>query len=344
MLFCSIYGCAEKKAGTDQAKHLLYEGERHFANVKQLTREGENSAEAYLSFDSRRIIFQSTRDGYACDQIFTMNIDGSEVRRVSTGAGRTTCGYFLKDGEEIIFSSTHLAADSCPPRPDFSRGYVWALYSSYDIFVAKLDGSALRPLTTTPGYDAEATVSPDGQKIVFTSLRDGDLDIYAMNVDGSDVQRLTRAMGYDGGPFYSADGSKIVYRAYHPEEPDEIAGYQELLKQNLIQPAKLDIHVMNADGSDQRRITNNGAANFAPFFHPDGRRIIFCSNLDDPKKRNFDLYMIDLDGSGLERLTYHEEFDGFPMFTPDGKKLVFCSNRNAAAPRQTNVFIADWVE
>jgi len=339
-----IYGCSEKKVDSQKATNLLYEGERHLANVKQLTREGENSAEAYLSFDARRLIFQSTRENFKCDQIFTMNIDGSDVRLVSTGKGRTTCAYFLKDGEHIIFSSTHTDADTCPPRPDFSRGYVWGVYPSYDIYSAKDDGRDPRPLTTTYGYDAEATISPDGKKIVFTSLRDGDLDIYSMDIDGTNVQRLTNAIGYDGGPFYSPDGSKIVFRAYRPEDDEDIATYQSLLRQDLVQPSKLDIYVMNADGSDQRRMTNNGAANFAPFFHPDGRRVIFCSNLDDPQKRNFDLYMIDMDGSGLEKITYHDQFDGFPMFTPDGKKLVFCSNRNAGTPHQTNVFIADWIE
>lgn len=339
-----VYGCSEKKADSQDVKNLVFEGERHLANVKQLTRDGENSAEAYLSFDAQRIIFQSTREDFKCDQIFTMNIDGSDVRLVSTGKGRTTCAYFMKDGEHIIFSSTHAGADSCPPRPDMSRGYVWGVYPAYDIYLAKKDGSELRPLTTAPGYDAEATISPDGTKIVFTSLRDGDLDVYSMDIDGSNVHRLTTALGYDGGPFYSPDGSKIIFRAYRPEDPDDIATYQSLLQQNLIQPSKLDIFVMNADGSDQRRVTNNGAANFAPFFHPDGRRIIFCSNLEDPQKRNFDLYMIDMDGSGLEKITYHDQFDGFPMFTPDGKKLVFCSNRNATVPHQTNVFIADWIE
>ncbi len=344
MALSLVYGCSEKKADSQDVKNLIFEGERHLANVKQLTHDGENSAEAYLSYDASKIIFQSTRGEFKCDQIFTMNIDGSDVRLVSTGKGRTTCAYFMKDNEHIIFSSTHAGADSCPPRPDMSRGYVWGVYSSYDIYITKNDGSDLRPLTAAPGYDAEATISPNGTKIVFTSLRDGDLDIYSMDINGTNVQRLTTALGYDGGPFYSPDGSKIIFRAYRPEDPEDIATYQTLLQQNLIQPSKLDIFVMNADGSDQRRVTNNGAANFAPFFHPDGRRIIFCSNLEDPQKRNFDLYMIDMDGSGLEKITYHDQFDGFPMFTPDGKKLVFCSNRNAAVPHQTNIFIADWID
>lgn len=326
---------------------LIFPNEKHFASVRQLTREGENSAEAYFSFGAQpqRIIFQSTRPPYECDQIFTLDLNGdAPPQLVSTGKGRTTCGYFLSDNQHVVYASTHLGGEACPPSPDFSRGYVWALYPEYDIFVARDDGSDLRQLTNTPGYDAEATVSPDGKKIVFTSLRDGDLDIYTMNVDGSEVRRLTNTPGYDGGPFFSPNGSQIVYRAYRPQTSEELKDYQDLLKENLIRPSKLEIFVMNADGSNQRQITQNGAANFAPFFHPGGKKIIFCSNLADPKRRNFDLFLIDLDGTNQEQVTYCEDFDGFPMFSPDGKRLVFCSNRNAAAPRQTNVFIADWVE
>jgi Tol biopolymer transport system component len=326
---------------------LIFPNEKHFAKVRQLTREGENSAEAYFSFEKQpqRLIFQSTRDQFQCDQIFTLDLNSdAPPKLVSTGKGRTTCAYFFKDGKHILFASTHLGGEACPPSPDYSRGYVWALYPEYDIFVAKDDGSDLRQLTNTPGYDAEATVSPDGKKIVFTSLRDGDLDIYTMNIDGTDVRRLTNTPGYDGGPFFSPDGKQIVYRASHPQAPQELADYQTLLKENLIRPSQLEIFVMNADGSNQRQITSLGAASFAPFFHPDGKRIIFASNYADPKRRNFDLYLIDAGGGNPERITYCEDFDGFPMFSPDGKKLVFCSNRNAAAPRQTNVFIADWVE
>ncbi len=326
---------------------LIFPNEKHFAHVRQLTREGENSAEAYFSFEEQpqRLIFQSTRPPFECDQIFTLDLNNNAPPQlVSTGKGRTTCAYFFKDGQHILFSSTHLGGEACPPSPDYSRGYVWALYPDYDIFVAKDDGSDLQQLTTTPGYDAEATISPDGKQIVFTSLRDGDLDIYTMNIDGKDVRRLTTTPGYDGGPFFSPDGSQIVYRAYRPQTPEELKDYQDLLKENLIRPSKLEIFVMDADGSNQRQVTSNGAANFAPFFHPNGKKIIFCSNQADPKRRNFDLFLIDLDGSNQEQVTYCEDFDGFPMFSPDGKKLIFCSNRNAAVPRQTNVFIADWME
>lgn len=335
-----------QKPATDGSA-LIFPGEKYFAQVRQLTREGENSAEAYLSFDqtAKRLIFQSTRPPYQCDQIFILDLlKGTAPQLVSTGKGRTTCAFFLKDNRNIIFSSTHLGGEACPPPPDYSRGYVWAVYPDFDIFTSRDDGTNLRPLTNSPGYDAEATVSPDGKKIVFTSMRDGDLDIYTMNVDGTAVRRLTTTPGYDGGPFFSPDGRQIIYRAHHPQAPEELKDYQDLLKENLIRPTKLEVFVMNADGSNQRQITSNGAANFAPYFHPSGKKIIFCSNLADPKKRNFDLFTIAPDGTNQERITYFGDFDGFPMFSHDGKKLVFCSNRNAAAPRQTNVFIADWVE
>jgi TolB protein len=317
--------------------------EKHLANIKQLTFGGEN-AEAYFSADGRKLIFQSTRDDRGCDQIYTMNADGSGVKMISTGEGRTTCSYYFPNMNRILYSSTHVGGKECPPRPDFSKGYVWAIYPTYDIFTARPNGSELKQLTTTAGYDAEATISTNGKKIVFTSMRDGDLDIYSMDADGKNVKRLTNELGYDGGPFYSYDGKQIVFRAHHPQTDQQKADYTDLLKQNLIRPTTLEIWVMNADGSNKRQATRNGKANFAPYFFPDGKRIIFASNMDDPRGRNFDLYKINVDGSGLERITFNETFDGFPMFSPDGKKLVFASNRNAKAQGETNVFIADWVE
>ncbi|MCS6875064.1 MAG: hypothetical protein N2Z23_07505 [Pyrinomonadaceae bacterium] len=324
---------------------LLFPNERRLKNIRQLTFGGEN-AEAYFSFDGKRLIFQSKRDGRGCDQIYVMNVDGSNLKMVSTGFGRTTCAYFLKGDKKILYSSTHLADKACPPPPDYSRGYVWAIYPSYDIFVANADGSQLKRLTDTPGYDAEATVSPDGKRIVFTSMRDGDLDIYVMDTNGRNVKRLTSELGYDGGAFFSPDGKQIVYRAYHPKTPEQISRYKKLLSENLIEPANFEIWVMNADGTNKRQVTNLGVASFAPFFAPDGKRIIFSTNYfaTDPRKRNFELAIINIDGTGLERITYNETFDGFPMFSPDGKRLVFASNRNASQPGETNVFIADWVE
>jgi Tol biopolymer transport system component len=313
-------------------------GETHFGAIRQLTFAGEN-AEAYFSRDGKRLIFQSTRDGRPCDQQYVMNIDGSGVRRVSTGFGKTTCGYFFDADRRIFFASTHASDTACPPKPDPSKGYVWGL-DPYDIYTANDDGSNLRRLTNYGVYTAEGTLSPDGQTIVFTSLKDGDLDIYTMRIDGTGMKRLTFQPGYDGGPFFSPDGKKIVYRAWHPADT-ALANYRELLGQRLVRPNRMEIWVMNADGSDQHQITNLGGANFAPFFTPDGRRIIFSSNYKNPHSRNFELYLVNADGSNLEQVTNHPEFDGFPMFSPDGRSLVWASGRSSREG-ELNLFIADW--
>ena len=315
-------------------------GEGHLAAIRQLTFGGQN-AEAYFSHDGRRLIFQSTREGRTCDQQYTMHTDGSNIHRISTGGGKTTCGYFFDNDRRVFFASNHLADTVCPPPPDMSQGYVWRL-DDYDIFTANADGSQLTRLTDTPGYDAEGTLSPDGRRIAFTSVRDGDLDIYTMNVDGSDVRRLTTELGYDGGPFFSHDGTAIVYRTFHPQTPEEQAEYRDLLARHLVRPLRMELWIMNADGSSRHQITNLGGANFAPYFTPDDRRIIFASNHTNPRSRNFDLYLVNRDGTGLEQITTHPDFDGFPMFSPDGRRLVWASNRHGQVRGETNIFIADW--
>lgn len=325
------------------------EEQKHLKNVRQLTFGGQN-AEAYFSVDDKQLIFQHQGTRVPCDQIYTIPVntpDGKPAtpRLVSTGKGRTTCGYFFPMGDRILFSSTHAASAECPPKPDYSRGYVWPIYDTYQIYTAKLDGSDLKQLTSARGYNAEATITRDGKSIVFTSTRNGDLDIYAMNADGSNVKQLTHELGYDGGPFWSYDGKKIVYRAQHPKTEEDIADYKQLLAQNLIRPGNLELWVMDADGSHKHQVTHNGAANFGPYWLPDGKRIIFASNMADPKNgRDFDLYLINEDGTGLERVTYHPDFDAFPMFTSDGKRLVWASNRNGTVPHETNIFLADWAE
>jgi Tol biopolymer transport system component len=318
-------------------------GERHLRNLRQLT-FGGNNAEAYFSPDGRRLIFQRQEQADSgCDQQYVMNVDGSGLRRVSNGLGRTTCGYFFDGGRRILYSSTFEVSPDCPAPPDRSQGYVWPL-GAFEIYSARADGSDLRRLTTNEAYDAEATVSPGGTRVVFTSTRDGDIELYTMNVDGTDVRRVTHRVGYDGGAFFSPDGESIVWRAMYPETAADTADYQRLLQQRLVRPSRLELWVANADGSGARQVTRLGGANFAPFFHPDGRRIIFASNQPDPRSRNFDLYLVNLDGTELERVTTSPEFDGFPMFSPDGGRLVFASNRNAARPGETNIFIADWVD
>jgi Tol biopolymer transport system component len=320
-----------------------FKGEDHLANLRMLTSDGEN-AEAYLSFDETQLIYQSSHDEIKCDQIFIMNVDGTSKQMVSTGKGKTTCAYFLPGDKRIIYSSTHLENSECPVPPDFSKGYVWKLYDSFNIFSAKADGSDLKQYTFSEKYDAEATVSPVGDKIVFTSMRDGDPEIYVMDIDGKNQKRLTFEEGYDGGPFFSRDGNKIVFRANRPQSEDELSDYNELVKDGNVRPTALEIYVMDADGSNMQRITNFGKASFAPFFHPDGERIIFASNLNSERGRNFDLYLINTDGTGLEQITFNETFDGFPMFTRDGKQLIFASNRFNKKKGDTNIFIADWID
>ena len=319
------------------------EGEKHLANIKMLTDEGEN-AEAYLSFDEKKLIYQTSHGNIKCDQIFTMNIDGSDKKMVSTGFGKTTCSYFLPGDKKIIYSSTHLADKNCPPPPDYSKGYVWKLYDSFDVFSANADGSDIKQLTFTKGYDAESTVSPLGDKIVFTSMRDGDPEIYIMDIDGSNQKRLTYEKGYDGGPFFSLDGTKIVFRASRPKTEKELADYDDLVKNGLVRPTALELYVMDADGKNIQQVTNLGKASFAPFFFPDAKRIIFASNVNSENGRDFDLYKINVDGTGLEQITFNDTFDGFPMFTKDGKHLVFASNRFNKKQGDTNIFIADWIE
>lgn len=334
---------SESSAAADSGSARVYEGEQYIANLRQLTFDGEN-AEAYLSFDEAMLTFQAKRDDMECDQIFTMTIDGKEQRMLSSGKGRTTCSYWLPDGEHLIFSSTEAHDPGCLPSPDRSKGYVWKLYPEFDIYRIRKDGSELTLLSASPGYDAEATVSPKGDKIVFTSTRDGDPELYTMNIDGSNVRRLTFTKGYDGGAFFSPDGERIVFRASRPSSKEELAAYDELVNEHLVRPGAMEIFVMDADGKNKRQITNNGKANFAPYMHPDGQRIIFSSNMDAADPRNFDLYIINVDGSGLQRVTNFAGFDGFPMFTADGKKLVFCSNRNNRKEGDTNVFVADWID
>lgn len=333
----------DSRSQEQQDESLALAGENNLRNIRQLTFEGEN-AEAYLSFDEQWLTFQRKGAGMECDQIFTMTIDGEKMTRLSSGKGRTTCSYWLPDGASVVFSSTEAHDPGCLPAPDNSKGYVWKLYPEFDIYRINSDGSELQTLFASEGYDAEATVSPKGDRIVFTSTKDGDPEIYSMNLDGSDVKRLTHARGYDGGPFFSQDGSQIIFRASRPRTEEELAAYDELVSEHLVRPGNLEIFVMNADGSDIRQVTDNGKANFAPYMHPDGKRIIFSSNMDASNPRNFDLYMINVDGSDLKRVTRFEEFDGFPMFTRDGKHLVFCSNRNNSKHGDTNVFIADWVD
>jgi Tol biopolymer transport system component len=319
-----------------------FDGENQLRDVRQLTFGGEN-AEAYFSPDGRKLIFQSTpRDG-KCDQEYILDLASGETHRVSTGAGRTTCGYFdYPEQDRIIYSSTQGAAEACPPPPDRSQGYVWAIYDAYDIYEAGLDGSNPRKLTDSPGYDAEATWNPRGGSLVFTSVRDGDLDLYLMDEAGA-VRRLTNTPGYDGGAFFSPDGSEIVWRASRPQG-EALEDYKRLLVRGLVRPGALEIYLMKADGTGVRQLTSNGAANFAPTFYADGNLILYSSNANAKSPREFDIWMLDKRGGEPQRVTTASGFDGFPHFSPDGRWLVFASNRANPESGETNLFIARWAE
>ncbi|MBM3811860.1 MAG: hypothetical protein FJW20_09520 [Acidimicrobiia bacterium] len=311
------------------------------ANLRQLTHGGQN-AEAYWSPDGKRLVFQSTREGVACDQIFVMNADGGNQKMVSTGKGRTTCGYFLADNKHIVYASTHEAGDACPPPADRSKGYVWAVYPSYDIFLATDQGVMVKKLTNAPGYDAEATVNWKTGKIVYTSLASGDLDMWTMNSDGTGKRQITKAEGYDGGAFFSRDGKRLVWRANHPTAPEALKRYKDLLAENLTTPMKMEIFVADADGKNERQLTNFNCASFAPTFTPDGKKILFASNKHECDGRKFELFLMNADGSGLEQFTHFGGFTSFPEFSPDGKRLVFSSDYQAKSRYEFNIFVADW--
>lgn len=338
-----------------EAKELVdlkYPEEKHLKNVQQLTFGGDN-AEAYWSFDNTQLVFQANNEnwGLECDQIYVMDAheglkDSTTIPQlISTGKGRTTCSYFMPGDSLIIYSSTHLGGEACPPEPSREKGrYVWPIYPEFDIFVADLEGNIVSQLTNEPGYDAEPTISPKGDKIVFTSTRSGDLELYTMNLDGSDVNQVTNGLGYDGGAFFSPDGTKLIFRASRPQTDEEIAKYKGLLEENLVEPSDMELYICNVDGSDLRKITDLGNANWAPFFHPSGEKVIFSSNHMSERGFPFNLFMINVDGSGLEQITFGEQFEAFPMFSPDGKYLVFASNRNNNGTRDTNLFVAEWVD
>lgn len=333
-----------------QTDSLRFEKESHFKNVRQFTFKGEN-AEAYWSFDSKSVVFQSTNPewGAPCDQIFVFNVaDGpqkSKPQMVSTGLGRTTCAYFMPKNKTIVYASTHLGSKECPPSPDRSTGrYVWPIYDTYDIFTADLKGNIKKQLTDRKGYDAEATVSPKGDLIVFTSDRSGDLELYTMDLNGGNVKQVTNGLGYDGGAFFSPDGKKLVFRSSRPKTEAEIADYKDLLSKGLVAPTNMEIYTCNIDGSDLKQITNLGKANWAPFYHPSGNKIIFSSNHHSKRGFNFNLFMINTDGTGLQQISFDPVFDAFPMFSPNGKYIMFSSNRNNGGTHETNVFIAEWVD
>ena len=334
---------------------LRFAGEVHLRNVRQLT-FGGNNAEAYWSFDGTELVFQSDWDAInerGCDQQFVMRADGrplasgDQYQLVSTGLGRTTCGYFLPDGR-VLYSSTHEGDRACPVTTAEQTGrYVWDVFDTYDIYVASPTGDDVELLIGGEGYDAEPTVSPDGRYVVFTSTRSGDLELWRYELATGDLLQLTDGLGYDGGAFFSPDSKQIVWRASRPTG-EAAERYRALLAQNAVEPGALNLFVADADGQNARQVTDLPGANWAPFFHPSGEKLLFSTNHHtlDAGGREFDLFLIGLDGTGLERVTYSGTFDAFPMFSPDGRQLVFASNRRGdrQPSRDTNVFVADWVD
>jgi Tol biopolymer transport system component len=325
--------------------------ERNLKNIQKLTFGGDN-AEAYFSPDSKHLTLQVSNNtaGIPCDQIFMLDLQEKEITKnslklISNGKGRTTCSYYMPDGKHILYASTYEGNEACPAPPKPHDGkYLWAVYPDFDIYISDLSGKIVKKLTDSPGYDAEAVVSPDGKKIAFTSIRSGDLELYTMDIDGSNVKQITSGLGYDGGSFFSPDSKKLVFRSSRPKTEEAIADYKALLKDNVVAPTEMEIYTCNIDGSNLQQVTHLGKANWAPFFHPSGKKIIFSSNHHSTRGYDFQLYMIDLNGENLKQITFQSEFNAFPMFSPDGKKLVFSSNRLQDKARETNVFIADWVD
>jgi Tol biopolymer transport system component len=323
---------------------------RLLTNARQLTFEGRRAGEGYFSPDGRALIFQSERESNnPFYQIYVLDLEGGDTRRVSPGAGKTTCAFFRPGTDEVLFSSTHHDPQAATKqKAEFElrasgreRRYSWDYDDTMDIFRARRDGSGLQQLTTAPGYDAEGSYSPDGKLIVFCSLRDAypaeklspedrkrlEVDpawfgeIYLMNADGSNPRRMTQMPGYDGGPFFSPDGQRILWRRF--EENGAVA----------------DIYTMKLDGSDVRRLTRFDSMSWAPYFHPSGEYVIFASN--KLGFSNFELYVVDAAGAREPvRVTFSDAFDGLPVFSPDGNKLCWTSTRGAEKTSQ--LFLADW--
>jgi TolB protein len=358
LIFTACSAPSEKEEQTEAtvkeepSAGLIYPNEKHFKNMRQLTFGGDN-AEAYWSYDDRMLVMQSNYEKWdlGCDQIFyfevnTANLKEHKPKLLSTGLGRTTCAYFMPGDTTIVYASTHLGGEACPPEPERRADgkYLWPVYATYDIFLADLEGNIIQQLTNEPGYDAEATVSSQGDKIVFTSDRSGDLELYTMDIDGSNVKQITDELGYDGGAFFSPDGSQLIFRSSRPKTEEEKTEYKQLLSEGLVAPTAMELYICNVDGSELRQLTSLGKANWAPFFHPSGEKVIFASNHKGTRGFEFNLFMINVDGTGLEQISYDGVFDAFPMFSNDGKRIVFSSNRNNGGTRDTNLFVADWVD
>lgn len=341
LLQISVYGLYA------QTGVSAYQNEKHFSEIRQLTFQGDN-AEAYWSHDDRKLVFQRAYkpEGLMCDQIFIGNAGPADQpfkwERLSTGKGRTTCSYFLPGDSLVVYASTHHVGDSCTPDAPRVKGkYYWSVHEGYELYIADLKGNIKNRLTNNDSYDAEAVVSPKGDRILFTSDRTGDLELWTMDLSGGNLKQITSSEGYDGGAFFSADGSQIIWRASRFDSDSERIEYRNDLKRHLVSPMKMELYIADSDGGNRRQLTRLGGANWAPYFHPSGKKVIFSSN-HKTRSIPFNLYMINTDGTGLEQISFDPVFDSFPMFSHDGKRLVFCSNRNNGGTRDTNIFVVDW--
>ena len=330
--------------------HLIEPDETRFLELYQLTFGGEN-AEAYWSFAGDRLVLQRRHpvEGVDCDRIYVL--DDGELTQVSSGRGVTTCAYFLPGDREVLFASTHGEHASCPAPPDRSKGYVWKLHPEYEVYVVDLESGTERQLTDAPGYDAEGTVSPLGDRIVFTSVRSGDPELWTCDLAGGALHQVTDSPGYDGGAFFSHGGDRLIWRAtaFTPgAEADEQAAFAQLLEEHLVRPSAMELVTSLVDGTLRRTLTSLGGANWAPYFTPDDRHVLFSSNHHvGPRSRNFDLFLVPSEGGphgaeSAERVTTYEGFDSFPMFHPRGEWLAFSSNRGGSVEGETNVFLARW--
>jgi Tol biopolymer transport system component len=324
--------------------------ERDFlSRARRLTVEGRRAGEGYWSPDGQRLVFQSEREpGNPFYQIYTLDLRSGDTRRISPGYGKTTCAFFRPGSDEILFASTHHDPRSRMLQQeelDFrasgkERRYAWDYDPEFEIYAASGRAGQFTRLTNARGYDAEASYSPDGQWIVFSSMRDAysrtlsaaerkqlEVDpsyfaeIYIMRADGSGQRRLTNAIGYDGGPFFSPDGSQVIWRRFDAH--------------GLI----ADVWMMKPDGTNQRQITNFGAMSWAPYIHPSGAYILFASN--KLGFENFEVFMVDVDGRKEPvRITHSDGFDGLPVPSPDGRRLAWTSSRGGG--REGQLFLAEW--
>lgn len=324
----------------DDASLVTEHEETFLANVRQVTFGLPRAGEGYFSPDGTTIVYQAFPIGYPFYQIYVQRLDERIPRLLSTGRGRTTCAYFSPKGDQILFASSHTDPDieqtEKKGREEAAQGgrrrYQWEFDPQMELYLINFDGTGLKRLTDSPGYDAEGSFSPDGSQVVFTSTRDGDPDLYVMRSDGTGVRQLTNAPGYDGGPFFSPDGRWVIFRS-------------DRAKKDMLQ-----LFAISADGKIEVQLTDNlDQVNWCPYFHPSGKYIIWAGADygQGPQKANFDLWTMEIEmtsdsfrGGKTTRITDHKAADVLPVFSPDGRKMMWTSNRTPDGTSQ--LWIGDW--